>query len=258
VASGGIKLPLLPARETTNSQNSVSTQFHHAAHGYTLSNTAASGGLSVLVREIQGKYDLSLPIEVETGWDDMPVFNYAPDMAYGEDGQRRPNAFTAAEIGLHAEQFHSLFQAYEIYSTLCAQGEKASAIEAHYREQKALVLEAGVQALKARQASAKEAKEAEEIQEAQDAYWAAQAIAWETNAEGIWANKAQEAVWAAEFEREEAQRAAEAEEGVWDDESQEAAWAAQYLREEAHSAFLSAEMAEIAMDYWEHSRTWYD
>jgi hypothetical protein len=219
--------------------------------------------LSVLVREIQGKYDLSLPIEVETGWDDLPVFNYAPDMAYGEDGQRRPNAFTAAEIGLHAEQFHSLFQAYEIYSTLCAQGEKASAIEAHYREQKALVLEAGVQALKARQAAAKEveakeAKEAEEIQESQDAYWAAQAIAWETNAEGVWANKAQEAVWAAEFEREEAQRAAEAEEGVWDDESQEAYWAAQYEREEAHSAFLSAEMAEIAMDYWEHSRTWYD
>ena len=173
--------------------------------------------LSVLVREIQGKYDLSLPIEVETGWDDMPVFNYAPDMAYGEDGQRRPNAFTAAEIGLHAEQFHSLFQAYEIYSTLCAQGEKASAIEAHYREQKALVLEAGIQALKARQASAKEAEEAEKTEEAE-----------------------------------------EVEEGVWDDESQEAAWAAQYERAEAHSAFLSAEMAEIAMDYWEHSRTWYD
>ena len=221
MASGGIKLPLLPERETTNSQYSVSSQFHHAAHGYTLSNTAASGGLSVLVREIQGKYDLSLPIEVETGWGGLPVFNYAPDMAYGEDGQRLPNAFTAAEIGLHAEQFHRLFQAYEIYNTLCAQGEKVSAIEAHYREQKALVLAAGVQALKARE----EAFVTEQ--------WAAAFRLLE---------KAEEA--AAEEER--------------DDESDEAFWTAQYLREEAHSAFLSAEMAEIAMDYWEHSRTWYD
>ena len=231
MASGGIKLPLLPERETTNSQYSVSSQFHHAAHGYTLSNSAASEGvqgLSVLVREIQGKYDLSLPIEVETGWDDLPVFNYAPDMAYGEDGQRRPNAFTAAEIGLHAEQFHSLFQAYEIYNTLCAQGEKYSAIEAHYREQKALVLAAGVQALEARQASAKEAEEAFVTEQ-----------------------------WAAAFRLLEKAEEAAAEEAR-DDESEEAFWAAQYLREEAHSAFLSAEMAEMAMDYWEHSRTWYD
>jgi len=222
VASGGIKLPLLPARETINSQNSVSSQFHHAAHGYTLSKSAASEGLSVLVREIQGKYDLSLPIEVETGWGGLPVFNYAPDMAYGEDGQRRPNAFTAAEIGLHAEQFHRLFQAYEIYNTLCAQGEKVSAIEAHYREQKALVLAAGVQALKARE----------------------EAFAVEQ--------------WAAACRLLEKAEEAEEVEEARDDESEEAFWAAQYLREEAHSAFLSAEMAELAMDYWEHSRTWYD
>lgn len=302
MASSRIKLLLLITK-TTNSQHSVSSQFHHAAHGYTLSNSAASsgwGGLSVLVRG----GTLVLPIEVETGWDDMPVFNYAPDMAYGEDGQRLPNAFSAAELGLHAELFLNLFQSYEVFNTLSAQGKECSAIEAHYKGLKTIVLAAAVRVIRARQEDfvveqwaaacrfleqakeAAEAQKAEEVREveAQEAYWAAQAVAWETNAEGDWANKAQEAVWAAEFEREEAQRAAEAakaeeaedkcvwdywegeaaaykaevDKGVWDDETQEALWDAQYAREEAREARIAAQMAELAMDYWEHSRTWYD
>jgi len=289
---------------------------------------------------------LILPIEVETGWDDMPVFTYAPDMAYGEDGQRLPNAFSAAELGLHAELFLNLFQSYEMFNTLSAQGNECTAIEAHYRGLKALVLSAVVRVIKARKEAlvveqvvaacrfmeqAEEAAEAQKAEEeAQEAYWAAQAVAWETNAEGDWANRAQEAVWAAEFEAAEAAEAEEPDdkhvwaywaaeaaayqaevarveaEGVWDDETQKAPkaakapkaeepddkhfwdyweaeaaaykaevekvsaegvcdeeteedyWSAQYSREEARSARIAAQMAEISMDYWEHSRTWYD
>jgi hypothetical protein len=248
---------------------------------------------------------LILPIEVETGWDDMPVFTYAPDMAYGEDGQRLPNAFSAAELGLHAELFLNLFQSYELFNTLSAQGKECTAIEAHYRGLKALVLAAAVRVIKARKEDfvveqwaaacrfleqAEEAAEAQKVEEvreaeAQEAYWAAQAVAWETNAEGDWANRAQEAVWAAEFERAEAKEAEEAEkaddqhvwaywaaeaaaykaevekvsaEGVCDEETEEDYWSAQYSREEARSARIAAQMAEISMDYWEHSRTWYD
>ena len=247
----------------------------------------------------------------------MPVFTYAPDMAYGEDGQRLPNAFSAAELGLHAELFLNLFQSYEMFNTLSAQGTECSAIEAHYRELKAIVLAAAARVIGARKEDfvveqwatagrfleqaeeAAEAQKAEEVRAAEDreAYWAAQATAWETNAEGDWANKAQEEFWAAEFEREEAQRAEEAEEaakaeeaaeaqraedqhvwdywaaeaaaykaevekvkaeGVCDEETEEDYWTAQYSREEARSARIAAQMAEISMDYWEHSRTWYD
>jgi len=195
---------------------------------------------SVIVRALYyGGHELTLPIEAETGWDDLPIFSYAPDKAYGEDGKRLHNAFTAAELGLHDELFHNLFQSYEIYNTLCAKGEKYSAIEAHYMELKGIVLEAAIKALKARNVATERALRA--AKETEEAFAVEQ--------------------WATAFRLlERAEEAAEAGASLeaWVEETEASHWDAQYLREEAAEACLHAEMAEMAMDYWEHSRTWYD
>ena len=80
VASGGIKLPLLPARETTNSQHSVSPQSHHAAHGYTLSTLTPLQRLKGLLRAPNDDYYLVHP----------PVFTTSDEEE--EAGEENPYA----------------------------------------------------------------------------------------------------------------------------------------------------------------------
>jgi hypothetical protein len=198
VASLGIKLP---RNQTTNSQYSVSPQFHHAAHGYTLSNPtnfvgeeegstlvregAASGyyvkdGVTKregpLVRVQRGSLGpvLRLPVEVEWGgWcGDEAVCTYDPDMFYDESGTRVPWTVSPFEMGLEPTEIWRLIEYYKLY---CAQeelpGKSISVIQLMYEELRDSILKRAVAALTQREAAiaAEKARHAKKTTSA--AYW---------------------------------------------------------------------------------------
>jgi hypothetical protein len=130
MASLGIKLL---RNQTTNSQHSVSPQFHHAAHGYTLSNTiGVVGGArdlteGPLVRVQRGSMGpvLRLPVEIEWGGvgGDEPVCTYDPDMFYDESGVRRSWTVSPSEMGLTPADIWRLIEYYTLYNAAYAREE---------------------------------------------------------------------------------------------------------------------------------------
>ena len=200
MASSRIKLLLI---KTTNSQYSVSPQFHHAAHGYTLSNPtnfvgeeegstlvregAASGyyvkdGVKTkegpLVRVQRGSLGsvLRLPVEVEWGgWcGDEAVCTYDPDMFYDESGTRRPWTVSPFEMGLDPAEIWRLIEYYKLY---CAQedsaGKSSSMFQRMYEELRDSVLQRAVAALEQqeRRAAAAEEKARHAKKTTSAAYW---------------------------------------------------------------------------------------
>jgi hypothetical protein len=175
VASSRIKLLLT---KTTNSQYSVSPQFHHAAHGYTLSNpTNFVGKEGTLVREgaARGYYVkdgvtqregplvrvqrgsigpvLRLPVEVEWGgWcGDEAVCTYEPDMFYDESGTLLPDTVSPFEMGLEPAEIWRLIDYYKLYCESSAQeesaGKSSSMFQRMYEELRDSVLKRAVAAL---------------------------------------------------------------------------------------------------------------
>ncbi len=190
MASGGIKLPLLPERETTNRQYSVSSQFHHAAHGYTLSNGGGEGTLvrvgaergyyvldgvkrkeGPLVRVQRGSLGpvLRLPVEVEWGgWGgDEAVCSYDPDMFYDESGALLPWTVSPFEMDLHPSEIWRLIEYYSLY---CAQESTSNpALQCMYEELRDSVLKRAVAALERQEAAAAAAAATAAAEEEQNA-----------------------------------------------------------------------------------------
>ena len=163
VASLGIKLP---RNQTTNRQHSVSPQFHHAAHGYTLSKE----GEGPLVRVQRGSIGpvLRLPVEVEWGgWSgDEAVYTYDPDMFRDESGVRLPWTVSPFEMGLEPSEIWRLIEYYKVSCSSSAL-EGASASQRMYEALRDTILERAVVAL-----------EQKERQRAQHAKKTASAAYW--------------------------------------------------------------------------------
>ena len=200
MASLGIKLP---RNQTTNSQHSVSPQFHHAAHGYTLSTpTNFVGEEGTLVREgVESGYYvkdgvkkregplvrvqrgslgpvLRLPVEVEWGgWNgDEAVCTYDPDMFYDESGARLPWTVSPFEMGLEPSEIWRLIGYYEIYCASSAQEQTSTpASELMYKALRDTVLKRAVAALEQREVAAAAVAAAEKARPAKKttsaAYW---------------------------------------------------------------------------------------
>jgi len=111
VASSGIKLLL---SKTTNSHDSVSQQYHHAAHGYTLSTQEENTQL-VLVNRSRYGTELLLPVEAEwaPGGRDL-VFTYNLDRFCDVAGNRYANTVSPAEMGLPPSEIRRLMDLYRL------------------------------------------------------------------------------------------------------------------------------------------------
>jgi len=196
VASLGIKLL---RNQTTNSQHSVSSQFHHAAHGYTLSTpTNFVGKEGTLVREgaDRGYYVkdgvktregplvrvqrgsigpvLRLPVEVEWGgWNgDEAVCTYDSDMFYDESGTRLPGTVSPFEMGLEPSEIWRLIGYYEIYCLSSTQEQTGpSASELMYTALRDAILKRAVAALEQRDVAAAAEKARPAKKTTSSAYW---------------------------------------------------------------------------------------
>ncbi len=111
MASLGIKLL---RNQTTNSQHSVSQQYHHAAHGYTLSTQEENTQL-VLVNRSRYGTELLLPVEAEwaPGGRDL-VFTYNLDRFCDVAGNRYANTVSPAEMGLPPSEIRRLMDLYRL------------------------------------------------------------------------------------------------------------------------------------------------
>jgi hypothetical protein len=196
VASSRIKLLLI---KTTNRQYSVSPQFHHAAHGYTLSEEegstlvreGAARGYYVkdgvtkregpLVRVQRGSIGpvLRLPVEVEWGgWcGDEAVCTYEPDMFYDESGTLLPDTVSPFEMGLEPAEIWRLINYYKLYCESSAQeesaGKSSSMFQRMYEELRDSVLKRAVAALELqeRRAAAVAEKARHAKKTTSSAYW---------------------------------------------------------------------------------------
>ena len=110
MASLGIKLL---RNKTTNSQHSVATQSHHAAHGYTLSKEE---GPRVLVQRGLYGNTLRLPVRFEYGMGGETVATYDPSVFYDEEGALKSNTVSAAEMGLAPSEIWRLIEYYKLYN----------------------------------------------------------------------------------------------------------------------------------------------
>ena len=87
MASSGIKLPLLIIK-TTNSQHSVSPQYHHAAHGYTLSTSVSFGEiLSLLESPVTYHYSPVVRDTWEPSPEDVERIRFYSTMPYADRGE---------------------------------------------------------------------------------------------------------------------------------------------------------------------------